>query len=129
MKPLLLLDIDGVLSPLGKIDTDECIIQGNGWTTWYIPYDTVALLHRLKDKVTFVCSSTWERDAASLFRTIFIPVEDYVIFPPTMPEEWSKGRGYQDYIADAPQPLVILDDEFTEDFIEAFAEDGRVVCV
>ena len=118
MRPFLLLDIDGVISPLGQVDLEKSLVFNNGWATFRVPHHFIFFLKALEDRVDFICSSTWEDDAAPLFQAMGIDVKSYIYFESYSGYQWHKTAGLKAFIAENEgRDFIILDDEFDEEFL------------
>lgn len=127
----MLLDIDGVISPLGGAGKhDDYLVYSIDWATWRIPNIVVNFLKEISNKVEFVGSSTWERDASGLFRDMGLKVSLYVSFEESEDPAWQKSTGLKRFVNAYPErKMIILDDQFPQDFIDFAARTKHATIV
>lgn len=116
----ILMDIDGVLAPLGAIDRDRAltIIDFHGWERLAFPDDLLNFLSDLQkdNRITITWSSTWEDFSNLVFdhtKDFFSP---YLTFDSSKNDLWLKEWDLLNYINDRPKTkFLIIDDEIPDE--------------
>lgn len=88
MKPLILLDIDGVLSPFLKTDETNLPVE-NRYGHWLIPTRILNWFARAAAKYEIIWISSWEDESNSINRILGIPAFPYTELRSFDPE-WIK---------------------------------------
>ncbi len=124
-KPLLLLDVDGVLIPYAAPEQPPGFLQYTllGEVVWLSP-DHGALLRPLADRFQLMWATSWEHDANRLIAPIVgLPVLPVIEFPRDASGRFPKFPTIERLVAN--QPLVWIDDELTPT-IHAWALRRRI---
>lgn len=125
MKPLWLLDVDGVINAVtGNPDRTvwpdwvrgEAIADGAGWRIWYSPSVVEAICRLRREGLAEIrWLTTWGHDANDELADVCgLPQLDVVEFDHEyeMHEDWWKlGAVQQIHDAEGPRPLVWTDDD------------------
>ena len=77
---IILLDIDGVLSPLGRLNDEYVIIDLDGWSTIAIPHNNIEFIKTVNEKVKIVWSSSWEHISNNVCDKIDLPHFSFLQF-------------------------------------------------
>ena len=113
-KPLLLLDVDGVLIPYAAAEQPTGFEAQTllGELVWLAPYHG-AWLRPLCDRFQLIWATGWEHDANRLIAPILgLPELPVIEFPRNAAGRFTKLHTVARYAAD--RPLVWIDDELTD---------------
>lgn len=117
MKPLCLLDVDGVINLLGAGVDEPCFAIG---AYGYVVRATVAIdarLARLHDTCEIVWFTAWAGGASvGLAEHVGLPFVEFLDYPQTAPGESWKINGLMAIAGD--RALVLIDDEVGNDMRE-----------
>lgn len=128
----ILLDVDGAIAPLGPLAEGSYLpFDGSGYATWRVRNRVLEWLdeRRSDERVELVWSTTWQEYANSIFTEQGLEPIDWIRFDDTyqMPGDWYKKDGIGLYLDDAKDPIVIVDDELPERFLNL--SNPRILCI
>ena len=111
-KKIILMDIDGVLSPLSRVDEPYSLIKVP-WATFAIPDYTLDYLKTNLMKLRgFTWSSSWENSSNAINKYLGVPNSPFIHFPDDMEETlWFKDKYLVDFcLKNCKQEILIVDD-------------------
>lgn len=109
---IILLDIDGVLAPLGKVEDDFIIVDLDGWSTIAIPNENIEFLKYINENVNIFWSSSWENISNNICKLINMKFLDYLCIGNDYHEIWNKLPAMIEFIEGNPiNEILIVDDE------------------
>lgn len=109
---IILLDIDGVLSPLGRLNDEYVIIDLDGWSTIAIPHNNIEFIKTVNEKVKIVWSSSWEDISNNVCDKIDLPHFSFLQFYNTQQKHWNKLPSIVKFIEqNCDADILIIDDE------------------
>lgn len=121
MEKMLLLDIDGVMSPLNSIAYDEYIIVPNDYSTWTIPFTNYnVLMDVFESGNKVVWASAWEEVSNNINHSLKLPKFDYIKFTDTSSYDWFKFFNVKEFVENVDKNVEVLwvDDEIPEDVFD-----------
>ena len=119
-KKIILLDIDGVLSPLSLV-RDECYIVNLPWTTLVIPTRICDFIHEIEDKTDILWASSWEDASLQVSRDLKLNVNRYIKFNNliSVKDEWFKISGIKKFCNENKRrKILLIDDEVESTYYE-----------
>lgn len=111
-KKIILMDIDGVLSPLSRVDEPYSLIK-IPWATFAIPdYILDYLKTNLMKLRGFTWSSSWENSSNAINEYLGVPNSPFIHFPNDKEETlWFKDKYLVDFcLKNCKQEILIVDD-------------------
>lgn len=122
MEPIVMLDVDGVLNPLGDPNTRNPHTRVEGeYGVWFLNKDDGEWLRSFQESgATLLWQTTWEEEAVKYINPFYgIEDVDFISYP-VLPED-SDGLTYKlPKIEEhaGKHPLVIIDDDVRDDLRE-----------
>lgn len=128
----ILLDLDGVIAPTGIIREGKYnSFDGDGYATWQVRNNVIEWMQNKQadNKVELVWSSTWQYYANSILEKSEMEPIAWIEFDKTYqtPGDWYKGDGLKMYMEGNADPIVIVDDELPQSFMDM--RNPRVLCI
>lgn len=125
VKKEVLLDIDGVLHPLGRVAEPGRIVNFQGWQSTYIPERLDSIVHYMLTRRT-KWISTWENISNEISKSYNLPSLEYLVLGAYKENaSWLKESAILDYVNSKKfTKFLIIDDELPED--SALRSHGRV---
>lgn len=124
MAKLVLMDIDGVLAPLGAVAGDPLVVRST-WVTWVIKRSIADWFCGLTDKVDVMWASTWQDEVAPLNEALGIKLP-FLEFDRDDGTEWFKTSRIRQFLEENDyETIVWVDDEHdaaSQSLTEEFAE-------
>lgn len=121
-KVTVLLDLQGSLTFQGEAKEPYKSFRSNGYANWLIRDKVVEWLKERREdpQVELYWSSTWQEFANSIFVELGLPSIEAIDFDDTYPREgsWLKEDGITLFLQDCKNPVVIIDNELPESFLE-----------
>lgn len=113
MNKVILLDIDGVIAPLGRIEKDDySIIDLDGWSTIAVPNENLIFIKDLKKLIEIIWSSSWEKTSNKICEKANLENFNYLKFPNTQQDYWNKLPVIIEFINNnVSKEILLLDDE------------------
>lgn len=112
---LVLMDIDGVLAPLGAVPGDPLVVRST-WTTWVIKRAIAEWFCGLTDKVDVMWASTWQDEVAPLDAALGIKLPILEFDSEHQGDEWFKTARVRRLLQEGNYEKVVwIDDEHSED--------------
>lgn len=131
MNSILLLDIDGVISPLGRIHNDDYVIVNNDYSTWNIPFNAVNLIRNsLDDGHNIIWASAWESVSNHINKELNLDSFDYLTFD-NDDALWFKFTSIKNFVKTIPQNIHIVwvDDEIPPEVFEWADNQPNITCI
>jgi len=112
----ILLDLDGSVAAEGKLPEGSYLpFSGSGYATWQVRVRVLEWIaeKRQDERVELLWSTTWQQYANSILEESNIEPIEWLSFDDTYqnPGDWYKRDGIRLFLEDAPDPIVIVDDE------------------
>lgn len=129
---ILLLDIDGVVSPLYNFKGDDYILVPVGYATWKIPFKTVnMILDVAESENKIVWESTWEDVSNRINQSLDIEDFQYLEYSNNNSDIWFKFDSVKKFLKTCPKgcQIVWVDDEIPEEIVEWSHGQSGLVCV
>lgn len=133
--PIVIMDIDGVLSPLHSTKEDYEIIP-HDYGTWAIPYSIAGWLPYLEESSELIWGSMWEEVSNNIAQEILFKDLPYIDFKETdSSSQWLKIKAILEFLnKHKDRKVILVDDELTDDAIlrlepfgvKLFIPDGRI---
>lgn len=113
---IILMDIDGVVSPLGVVNESRKIID-IGWSKLVIPKHIESFVKDLSDKHKVIWSSSWEKDSLVLSKKCGFNINEYLDFTKNLSNnEWFKIQSITEFCSNHTNSnIMLLDDEIEVD--------------
>lgn len=109
---IILMDIDGVLSPLGRVNGKFATVNLDGWSTVAIPADNSELLKTISKLVKVVWSSSWEFISNNICNTFGIDSFEYIEIGNNNYSDWNKLPAIIKFIENNQhEQILLIDDE------------------
>lgn len=129
---MILLDIDGVMNPLGLLNPQKSGLEPlrHHWGTWYINPAWKSLLASLSKLDKPIWVSTWEDESNVILQHYGLPTWDYISLEPPLPlmktetiklpavEAWTARNLHPN------EPVIWIDDELEQDAFD-WAENRK----
>jgi len=117
----ILMDLDGAVAPEGRLsDGSYRTFSGSGYASWRIRNEVIQWLEerREDERVELIWSTTWQGYANSILEELSMEPIEWLSFDETYqnPGDWYKRDGLQLFLEDAPDPIVLIDDELPPAF-------------
>lgn len=113
--PIVILDIDGVISPMYTPFKDGDFVIRNSYCTWILPVENVEWFKELDDYTDLRWGSSWEDESNLIAREFLnrdLPYLDFHSMDST--SEWTKIKTMLDFVMNNPhRQIIIVDDEMT----------------
>lgn len=97
---IILLDIDGVLSPLEFINRKTTLVDLDGWSTVAIPNDNIEFIKTLSQQAEIVWSSSWENISNNICDKVGLAHFRFLKFYNTQQSYWNKLPAIVEFIDD-----------------------------
>jgi len=128
----ILLDLDGAVAAEGKLPEGSFLpFSGSGYATWQVRKRVLEWIaeRRRDERVELIWSSTWQDYANSILREVGIEPIDWIRFDENyqMPGDWYKKDGIVEFLEDAPDPIVLIDDELPPAFLRL--QNPRILAI
>lgn len=121
----VLLDIDGVIHPLGSVSEPGRLIDFQGWQSTYIPERLDSIVHYMLTRRT-KWISTWEEISNEVSKSYNLPSLEHIVLGAYKEHaSWLKESALLDYVNSKKfTKFLIIDDELPSD--SALRSHGRV---
>ena len=127
MVKLVLMDIDGVLSPLEAVPGNPLVVRSD-WATWVIKQSIAEWFCGLTDKVDVMWASTWQAEIAALDEALGIKLPFLEFDQHHHDDEWFKTARIRQLLEGTEYEKVVwVDDEAPADLADEFPELEIVV--
>jgi len=118
----ILMDLDGAVAPEGRLPEGSYkTFSGSGYANWRVRNEVLSWLdeRRSDERVELIWSSTWQGYANSILEESGIDPIEWISFDETYqnPGDWYKRDGIRLFLEDAPDPIVLVDDELPPAFL------------
>lgn len=113
---VILVDIDGVLSPLGESVNKFTVRTRVPYAEWYTTQEIQYVMEVLARYATLVSISTWEEDSLVFAKKAKFPITRFLQHTfPMFDQRWFKADAIHEFIEkNQDKKLVIFDDELSE---------------
>lgn len=118
-KPIVVLDIDGVLAPLFTYPHEgDAVIRGK-WATWIIPVRVISFLRALDEKAEVVWGSNWQAESNDISQEFLGKHFEHISFPDGDGEnpvpDWFKYDSFVKFAEkNKHRNIIMVDDEMTD---------------
>lgn len=116
---VVLLDIDGVISPVYSVDRESHSIDIQ-WAKFVIPKDLAGFIKDLSNQVEIVWASSWEDYSFEVSKELNFNIKKHLNFNDS--GKWLKTSKIREYVlANKDKDILLIDDEaqeFLSDFID-----------
>lgn len=126
MKPLILLDIDGVISPLGQV-YNPIVIQ-HPYGSWAIPEHIILWLFKNYENYEIIWASTWEEDSNLINRDLGIKDFNFINFTENS-NIWFKFESIKNLVSKQTNRTVILIDDEIPKKVSDWCAKNLINCV
>lgn len=126
MKPLILLDIDGVISPLGQV-YNPILIQ-HPYGTWAIPEHIILWLFKNYENYEIVWASTWEEESNFINRDLGIKDFNFIEFTENN-SIWFKFDSIKNFVSGQKNRTIILIDDETPTKTSDWCSNNLINCI
>lgn len=124
---VILLDIDGVLSPTYSTQEDSLIVDIQ-WSKFKIPVRVAEFIRNVSYEVEIIWASSWEYDSLEVSKELNLKIKQVIEFGDTE-SVWFKIPSYLQYLKEnEDKEVLIIDDEICE-FKEHFASFPNVTLI
>lgn len=112
MKKIILLDIDGVLAPLGRVNEEFTVVNLDGWSIVAIPNNNIDFIKNISRLVEIVWSSSWENTSNNICDKANLANFSFLQFHNTQQNHWNKLSALVEFIEkNYDVDILILDDD------------------
>lgn len=136
MTPTIIMDIDGVLAPMGMVpDRDLPLDVDHDWGAWVVRERDALLLGQLVSgawgPVNFIWGSSWEGDSNLLADGLGLGPFPHVPHGDADqgPHAWRKAAPFLEFIGQTQGPVLWVDDELDTPTIALAEADHRIRCL
>lgn len=124
---VILLDIDGVLSPTYSTQEDSLIVDIQ-WSKFKIPVRVAEFIRNVSYEVETIWASSWEYDSLEVSKELNLKIKQVIEFGDTE-SVWFKIPSYLQYLKEnEDKEVLIIDDEICE-FKEHFESFSNVTLI
>lgn len=123
MKKVLLLDIDGVISPLGKLAEDESYVKiTGGWNKAYLRIGVIEWIKLAQEKYELVWGSSWGNESRFITDSLNLTQAPYIqVINGKCNYNWNKLDAIEQFCEQNPDKKIIcVDDAATAKSLEGF---------
>ena len=125
MKPLILLDIDGVISPLGQV-YNPIVIQ-HPYGSWAIP-EHILWLFKNYENYEIIWASTWEEDSNLINRDLGIKDFNFINFTENS-NIWFRFESIKNLVSKQTNRTVILIDDEIPKKVSDWCAKNSINCI
>lgn len=116
-KHLILLDVDGVINPFGRVD-EEFIQVDLDWETLTIPKRIISYIETALKSSTIIWSTSWVNLSLKISEELNLNINEYLSFPSISNDNWFKESTIINFIKKHKwDKILIIDDEIPNDSI------------